>query len=327
MSDPNTTSMVTTPPNEQVHETGSVAPPNAGLPENQRKEKPRGLLGDAWRDLRRKPLFWIPAFFIVLFLLIAAFPSLFTSVDPNYGLLSRSRVGPSADAWFGYDVQGRDVYARVIHGARASIMVAVLSTVGTVVIGGMVGVIAGFRGGWFDAVLSRVADIFFGLPFVLGAIVILFTFNPPGSSNGEFEIIMLVVASLVLLSWPVSMRIMRSSVLATKQADYIIAARALGASNTRIVFKHLIPNCLAPLLVYSTILVGSFIGAEATLSFLGVGLQSPVVSWGVMINESQNYIRVSLYLLLFPSAFLVTAVLSFVMLGEAIREALDPKLR
>jgi oligopeptide transport system permease protein len=327
MSDPNTTSMVTTPPNEQVRETGSVAPATAGLPESQKKEKPRGLLGDAWRDLRRKPLFWISAFFILLFLVMAAFPFLFTSVDPDYGTLSRSRVGPSSDAWFGYDVQGRDVYARVIYGARASIMVAVLSTVGTVVIGGMVGVIAGFRGGWFDAVLSRVADIFFGLPFVLGAIVILFTFNPPGSSHSELEIIMLVVASLVLLSWPVSMRIMRSSVLATKSADYIVAARALGASNTRIVFKHLIPNCLAPLLVYSTILVGSFIGAEATLSFLGVGLQSPVVSWGVMINESQNYIRVSLYLLLFPSAFLVTAVLSFVMLGEAVREALDPKLR
>jgi oligopeptide transport system permease protein len=123
------------------------------------------------------------------------------------------------------------------------------------------------------------------------------------------------------------MRIMRSSVLSTKQADYIVAARALGASNSRIIFKHLVPNCLAPVLVYATILVGAFIGAEATLSFLGVGLQSPVVSWGVIINESQNYIRVAPYWLLFPAAFLVTAVLSFVMLGEAVREALDPKLR
>jgi oligopeptide transport system permease protein len=326
MSDPNVTSMVTTPAAESIKEA-ETAPVNAGEPAGQRTEKPRGLLGDAWTDLRRKPLFWISSFFIALILLMALFPSLFTNADPDYGTLSRSRVGPSSDAWFGYDVQGRDVYARVIYGARASIMVAVLSTLGTVLIGGMVGVIAGFRGGWFDTILSRIADIFFGLPFVLGAIVILFTFNPPGANRGEFEIILLVVVSLVLLSWPVSMRIMRSSVLATKQADFIIAARALGASNTRIVFKHLIPNCLAPLLVYSTILVGSFIGAEATLSFLGVGLQSPVVSWGVMINESQNYIRVSLYLLLFPAAFLVTAVLSFVMLGEAVREALDPKLR
>jgi len=135
------------------------------------------------------------------------------------------------------------------------------------------------------------------------------------------------VVSLVVLTWPVSMRIMRSSVLAVRDADYIVAARAMGAGPGRIIFKHLIPNCLAPLLVYSTILIGSFVGAEATLSFLGVGLRTPVVSWGIMINEAQNYLRVSPYLLFFPSAFLVTAVLAFVMLGEAVREALDPKLR
>jgi len=324
MSDPTTSSIITQP--DQPTAPATTAPPTAGLP-GQQADKPRGLLGDAWHDLRRKPMFWISATFIVLFLVMAAVPWLFTSVDPTFGELSRSRVPPSADAWFGYDVQGRDVYARVIYGAQASIMVAVLSTLGTALLGGLVGVIAGYRGGWFDSLLSRIADIFFGLPFVLGAIVILFTFNPPGSSRSKWSIIMIVVVSLVVLSWPVAMRIMRSSVLATREADYIIAARALGASTTRIVFKHLIPNCLAPLLVYSTILVGAFIGTEATLSFLGVGLRSPVVSWGIMISEAQNYIRVSPYLLLFPAAFLVTAVLSFVMLGEAIREALDPKLR
>src|SRR5690349_9154512 len=228
MSDPNVGSMVTTPRAEQPNAVGTTPTADASLTPGTRPDKPRGLLGDAWRDLRRKPLFWISAFFIVLFLVMAAFPSLFTSADPGYGTLSRSRVGPSSDAWFGYDVQGRDVYARVIYGTRASIIVAVLSTLGTVVIGGLAGVVAGFRGGWFDAILSRVADVFFGLPFVLGAIVILFTFNPPGANRGEFELIGLVVASLVILSWPVSMRIMRSSVLATKEADYIVAARALG---------------------------------------------------------------------------------------------------
>jgi oligopeptide transport system permease protein len=319
--------LVTPAQTEEPTAAGATAPPEAGLPDAQRAEKPRGLLGDAWIDLRRKPLFWISGVLILLFLVMAAWPSLFTNADPYYGQLQRSLVHPSADAWFGYDVQGRDVYARVIYGAQASIVVAVLSTVGTTLLGGLIGVIAGYRGGWFDAILSRVADIFFGLPFVLGGIVILFTFNPPGSDRSKWEIIMIVVASLVVLSWPLAMRIIRSSVLATKEADYIVAARAMGASSTRIVFKHLIPNCLAPLLVYSTILIGSFIGAEATLTFLGVGLRSPVVSWGIMITESQSYIRVAPYLLLFPAAFLVVAVLSFVMLGEAVREALDPKLR
>ncbi|MFG2057692.1 ABC transporter permease [Micromonospora sp. NPDC048930] len=328
MSDPSTASIVSTPPATMPTEAGSGAPTNAGLPESaQKQHKPRGLLGDAWLDLRRKPLFWISAAFIVLFLLMAAFPSLFSSGDAVNGALSRSRVEPSADAWFGYDVQGRDVYSRVIYGARASIVVAVLSTLGTLLIGGAMGIIAGYRGGWVDALLSRIADIFFGLPFVLGSIVILTTFNGAGTDNSEWQIMGLVIMSLTVLSWPVTMRLMRSSVLATKEADYIVAARALGAGTGRIILKHLLPNCLAPLLVYGTIMVGSFIGAEATLSFLGIGLKTPVVSWGIMISEAQNYIRVSPFLLFFPAAFLVAAVLSFVMLGEAVREALDPKLR
>ncbi|SCG34259.1 ABC transporter permease [Micromonospora halophytica] len=323
MSDPSAASVVSTPRPENPTE---MAPATPGQPEAS-KEKPRGLLGDAWRDLRRKPLFWISATFILIFVVMAVFPSLFTSSDPYNGSLSRSRVEPSGDAWFGYDVQGRDVFARVIHGANASIVVSLLSVTGVMLIGGTMGIIAGYRGGWVDALLSRIADIFFGLPFVLGAIVILTTFNGAGSDNSAWEIKGLVIASLVLLGWPVVMRLMRSSVLANKEADYIVAARAMGASTSRIIIKHLLPNCLAPLLVYGTIMVGSFIGAEATLSFLGIGLKSPVVSWGIMINEAQNYLRPSPFLLFFPSAFLVTAVLSFVMLGEAVREALDPKLR
>jgi oligopeptide transport system permease protein len=321
MSDPSATSLaVSTSSAESVAgEAAPIAGPSG--------EKPRGLLGDAWFDLRHKPLFWIAGAFILLFLIMAAFPQLFTSKDPTEALLQRSRQGPSADAWFGYDVQGADLYARVIYGTRASIVVAMLSTIGTVVFGAVVGILAGFRGGWIDSLMSRLADIFFGIPFLLGAIVILFTFNPPGSNRGQWTIVLIVVTSLVVLSWPVAMRIMRSSVLSTRNADYIVAARALGASNLRIIMRHLLPNCLAPLLVYSTILLGAFIGAEATLSYLGVGLKAPVQSWGIMISESQNYLRVSPQLLLFPAAFLVVAVLSFVTMGEAVREALDPKLR
>ena len=128
---------------------------------------------------------------------------------------------------------------------------------------------------------------------MLGAIVILSTFNGPGTSRSKAAIMALVIACLVVLGWPVAMRIMRSVVLSTKNADYVMAARALGAGPRRIIFKHLIPNCTASLMVYSTILIGAYISAEATLSFLGVGLRSPVVSWGIMIAEAQNYIRVS----------------------------------
>nr|WP_244933195.1 ABC transporter permease [Micromonospora tulbaghiae] len=318
---------MSTSPATMPAEAGTGAPANVSLPEGAKQQKPRGLLGDAWTDLRRKPLFWVSAALIVLFVVMSAFPSLFTSGNPDAGSLDQSLTDPSSDGWFGFDVLGRDVYARTIYGARASIIVAVVSTVLTLLIGGAMGIIAGYRGGWVDALLSRVADIFFGLPFVLGSIVILTTFNGSGTDNGEWTIMGLVILSLTVLSWPVVMRLMRSSVLATKEADYIVAARALGAGTGRIILKHLLPNCLAPLLVYGTIMVGSFIGAEATLSFLGIGLKSPVVSWGIMISESQNFLRVSPFLLFFPAAFLVAAVLSFVMLGEAVREALDPKLR
>jgi oligopeptide transport system permease protein len=324
MNDPTVGSIVSTPPADQPGVATATSEP--GTTADQR-EKPRGLLGDAWIDLRGKPLFWIASVLILFFVVLAAFPSLFTSADPTYGLLARSRVAPSGDAWFGYDTLGRDVYARTIYGARASIIVALGSTVGTTLLGGAMGVIAGYRGGWVDSLVSRIGEVFAGLPFVLGAIVILFTFNGPDANHGQWTIMGLVGLSLIVLTWPVSMRIMRSSVLATKGADYILAARAMGAGPSRIIFKHLIPNCLASLLVYSTILIGAFIGAEATLSFLGIGLRTPVVSWGIMISEAQNYLRVSPFLLLFPAAFLVVAVLSFVMLGEAVREALDPKLR
>ncbi|WP_433115444.1 ABC transporter permease [Micromonospora sp. CA-246542] len=319
MSDPSTASIVSTPPTHAVDTPAAPGP--------QSNEKPRGLLGDAWRDLRRKPLFWISATFIVIFLLMAAFPSLFAPGDAVNGSLSRSLNKASGSAWFGYDLQGRDVYARVIYGARASVVVAVLSVIGTLLVGGTMGIIAGYLGGWVDTLLSRIADVFFGIPFVLGAIVILTTFNGSGATNSKAEIMGLVIISLIVLSWPVVMRLMRSSVLATREADYIVAARALGAGSGRIILKHLLPNCLAPLLVYGTIMVGSFIGAEATLSFLGVGLKSPVVSWGIMISEGKDFIRVAPGLVFFPAAFLVAAVLSFVMLGEAVREALDPKLR
>jgi oligopeptide transport system permease protein len=316
-----------------VPEAGAVTGPSTEqnvTPEQLRtgkKDKPRGLLSDAWRELRRKPMFWISGAIILIFLLMTVMPWLFTATNPTLSDLSKSRVAPSADAWFGYDVQGRDVYARTIYGARASIIVAGVSTLGTVLFGGLVGIIAGFRGGWLDGLLSRIGEVFSGTPFVLGAIVILFTFNPPGKNMGQWQIMALVTAALIVLTWPVSMRLMRSSVLAVRDSDYIMAARAMGAGPGRIITKHLIPNCLAPLMVYATILIGAFIGAEATLSFLGVGLRSPVVSWGISVSEAQDYFQISPHMLFFPSVFLVASVLGFVAMGEAIREALDPKLR
>ncbi|GAA4543511.1 ABC transporter permease [Amycolatopsis samaneae] len=289
--------------------------------------KPRSLWNDAWRQLRRKPAFVISVLIILVIALIAIAPGLFSSRPAEFSDLAHANEGPSADAWFGYDNQGYDVYARTIYGTRASLLVGVFSTLLTVLIGSIVGILAGYYGRLVDSVLSRFGDIFAGLPFVLGAIIILTTFNAPGSSPGAVTIIVQVVVSIAVLSWPVAMRIMRSATLVAKQLDYVKAARGLGASTPRIIFRHLLPNTIAPVLVYATIALGAFIGAEATLAYLGIGVRPPVVSWGVMISDARDYFRNAPHMLLFPGAFVTFTVLAFVMLGDGIRDALDPKSR
>lgn len=293
----------------------------------RRDDRPRSLGADAWHELRRKPTFLVSLLIIVIVVAMAVAPGLFTHVDPNAADLGHVRQGPSPQAWFGYDVQGSDVFARVMYGTRASLLVGVLSTVGAVVIGGVVGILAGYYGRFADSVLSRFADIFAGMPFVLGAIVILMTFNAPGSNPGEVRIITQVVLSIAVLSWPVAMRIMRAATLVAKQQDYVKAARGLGAGPVRIIVRHLLPNTVAPVLVYATISLGANIGAEATLSYLGIGLHPPVVSWGVMISDAKDYFTVAPHMLLFPAAFVSVTVLAFVMLGDAVRDAFDPKSR
>ena len=286
-----------------------------------------GLWSDAWRQLRRRPLFWVASAIVLVLLVMAFFPSLFTAVDPRNADLAASGATPGPDAVFGRDLQGRDVYARAIYGAGPTLAVGVLATLGTVLVGALAGLLGGYRGGWPDSLLSRFAEVFAGLPFVLGGIVILTTFNPPGQIVGESRLVLQVVATIVVLSWPMAMRIMRAATITASQQDYVAAARALGAGPLRIVFRHILPNTLAPVLVFATIQLGTFVGAEATLSFLGIGLRDPVVSWGVMIAESQDRVAQIPHAILFPAGFLVLTVLAFVMLGDAVRDALDPRGR
>jgi oligopeptide transport system permease protein len=294
-------------------------------PEGGAAAPTRSLGQDAWRQLKKKPLFWISASIIALFVLMAIWPSLFTNTDPREAILSQAREKPNADAWFGRDVQGYDIYSRVIYGARASILVGVFATLGTALLGTLVGLFAGYRGGWVDTLISRTAEIFFAIPLILGAIIFLYSLQ--GDDDGYFLIVFQVVLVLVVLIWPSVFRLMRSSVLQVKPNDYVQAARALGASPWRVTRRHILPNALAPVLVVSTINLGVFISAEATLSFLGVGLRPPTVSWGVMINDALIAMRTAPHVLLFPAAALSLAVLGFIMLGDAVRDAFDPKSR
>ena len=280
------------------------------------------LWSDAWRQLRRNKLFLAAGAMLTVLAVMAAFPSLFSSIDPTeVGAcqLANSKQGPSSEAWFGYDIQGCDHYANVIYGARVSMIIGLVVVGGAMTIGVTLGALAGFFGGWFDVLVARITDVVYGLPIILGSILILNAFTERGIKE--------VAIALIALGWMTFLRLFRSSVISIKETDYVAAARAMGAKNSRIILKHIVPNALAPVLVYATITVGGIIAAEATLSFLGIGLQLPAVSWGLQINSGQRLLRTAPHVIFFPSIFLSVTVLSFILLGDALRDALDPKLR
>ncbi|MGX2994740.1 ABC transporter permease [Streptomyces sp. JNUCC 64] len=288
-----------------------------------KEEKARSLWGDAWVDLRRRPIFIVSAVLILILLTITAFPGLFTSADPELKdlqnhYLQKPQLGNFfAPEWLGYDAQGRSVYARAIYGTRASVLVGLGTALVVTFFGGLVGMLAGYFGGALDAILSRITDVFFGIPFLLGAMVVLNSFTD--------RTIVTIIGALAFLGWTQTARIMRGAVITIKQADYVHAAKALGAGTRRILLRHILPNAIAPVIVIGTISLGVYISAEATLSYLGLGLDG--VSWGNDISTGKDQIRVAQYVMLFPSILLSITVLSFIMLGEAVRNALDPKTR
>jgi oligopeptide transport system permease protein len=281
--------------------------------------KPRSLWSDAWRDLRRNPVFIISGLIILFLVFIAIWPQAIASGNPLSCDLSKAQQGSEAGHPFGFDGQGCDVYTRTVHGARNSIIVGVCATAGVAILGSVLGGLAGFMGGLADSILARVTDIFFAIPVVLGGLVLLSVVT----SNTVWP----VVGFMVLLGWPQIFRIARGSVITAKQHDYVQAARALGASNSRMLLRHIAPNAIAPVIVVATIALGTYIALEATLSYLGVGLKPPAVSWGIDISAASAYIRNAPHMLLWPAGALALTVLAFIMLGDAVRDALDPKLR
>ncbi|MFI0774925.1 ABC transporter permease [Streptomyces sp. NPDC021212] len=279
----------------------------------------RGLWSDAWHDLRRNPVFVLSALVILFLVTIAVWPQLIADGNPYQGNLAKAQDGPAPGHPFGFDLQGRDVYTRTVYGARASITVGICATAGAALLGSVLGGLAGFFGGWWDALLSRIADVFFGIPILLGGLVFLSVVT----SGSVWP----VVGFIVLLGWPQISRIARATVVTVKQQDYVLAARSLGAGNGRMLVRHIAPNAVAPVIVVATIALGTYIALEATLSFLGVGLKPPTVSWGIDISSASTQIRNAPHMLLWPAGALSLTVLAFIMLGDAVRDALDPKLR
>lgn len=290
-------------------------------PESQWKE--------AWKILRKNWLFWVSAAMIVLVAVVVIAPGLFTDLDPTKADLSKSLDGPSSGHIAGFDKQGYDVFARTIYGARASVLVGLLSTILIVVIGVITGAIAGFYGGFADTVFSRIADMFYAIPLLLGAIVGLSMVNNIWPDRGEFGAITAVVIALGAFAWPQITRIARAAVMQVKHLEFIDAARAIGATRRSNLIRHVVPNSMAPVIVTATVSLGILIVAEATLSFLGIGLPFHVVSWGNDISAAQVQVRSGnrMGVLYWPAGALAFTALGFILLGDAVSDALNPRRR
>jgi oligopeptide transport system permease protein len=286
------------------------------------------LWSDAWESLRRNPLFWIGSVLGVLFVSMALVPQLFArGADPRDCDLANSANPPSGEHWMGFDQQGCDYLANVVYGARSSLAIGLLAVMGVLLLGIIIGAVAGYYGGVADSLLARITDIFFALPLILGALILLRVGPSTGLPIISDRGVGAVAVALAAFGWMTAMRLVRSQVIAVKSQDYVAAARAMGASNLRILTRHILPNAVAPVLVFSTITVGVLIAAEATLTYLGVGLQRPAISWGLQISTGQSLLRTAPHLVLFPSIILSLTVMAFIMMGDALRDALDPRQR
>lgn len=284
-------------------------------------DKPTNQYLDAWRDLRKRPMFYISGVLILIVTTMALFPGLFTQVPPNdQCFLENSNGAPTGEHILGFTRQGCDIFSRIVHGTSTSLSVGIIVTVMTLTMGIFFGSLAGFYGKWVDAVLSRAGDIFFSIPYILAAVVIMSVFS-------DFRNVWVISAAIGIFAWPSTARVLRGEILRVKQSDYVMASVALGVSRFRILMRHVLPNSIAPVIAVTTISLAGAIVAEATLSFLGVGLPTSTMSWGNDISQAQADLRTSPQVLIWPSLALSITALAFIMMGEAIRDALDPKAR
>ena len=279
----------------------------------------RSLWSDAWRRLRRNRMAVGSAVFLLVLGAVAALaPWLPGLADPAAQDLALGATPPSPAHWFGTDELGRDLFSRVLHGGRISLLVGLVGTFVSLVVGVTWGAIAGYVGGRVDDVMMRVVDVLYALPYIFLVILLLVFFSK--------SLVMLFVA-LGLVQWLTMARIVRGQVLSLKQQTFVEAARGLGASGAAIVFRHLVPNTLGPVIVYTTLTVPAVILQEAFLSFLGLGVQPPDASWGTLVSDGARALALFPWLVTFPGLAMSLTLLAFNFLGDGLRDALDPKGR
>lgn len=271
----------------------------------------------SWTQLRRSRQAQVGAFLLLLMIALALVPGLFAPYSSGDCSLSQSLLSPSPQHLLGTDLQGCDVLTQSIYGTRASLAVGLLVALFTGLLGGAIGAIAGYAGGWIDTVLTKMTEIALSIPLLLSASVLLTLVGSGGLGA--------VVIALTLSGWPPVARIMRGAVLEVRHRDFVLAARATGGTHPRILLQHVLRNSLAPWFVVVTTNLGLFITYESIVSMLGVGLQPPTISWGQLIYDAQSRFLDAPLPLLAPAGFLTAAVFAFILIGDSMRDALDPK--
>lgn len=287
--------------------------------------KSRTLWGDAWVRLRRNKLAILGAAWIIFMVIVALTADLWaqpllgspTEIDTTLAA-SQAKLPPSLEHPFGTDASGRDVLVRVIYGARVSLAVGLLATCISTAIGLVMGALAAYYGGIFDVIIMRLADIFLAFPYTL---FVIFMIAVIGQSLQN------VFIAIGILGWPQIARVFRSAILSVKENDYVDAARAMGASDARIIVRHIFPNSVASIVVYATMNIGGAILTESALSYLGMGVTPPTPSWGVMIQDGQTFLTTEPWLMIMPGLAILTTVLAFTLLGDGLRDALDVKMK
>lgn len=326
-ADPNAMGTVGADATDMTRPSGTVESARAAVaarPPATRGERGRaagsGQLADIWRRYRRNKLAVVGLGIVGSLVFLAIFEPVITPFDPFEQNLLNTTASPSARHWFGTDVLGRDLFSAIIYGAKLAVIVGLTTVAMSLLVGVVLGALAGFRGGFWDAVIMRTTDVFLAFPILVGAILVVRTF---GSG------VLPVIIALALFGWTTTARLMRGQALALREAEYVEAARSIGATDRRIIVRHILPNAIAPVLVYAFTNIGVVVVAMASLSFLGVGVPADIPEWGRLVAQAYGFIQVpgKSHLWLFPSLAICITTLGFAFVADGLRDALDPKLR
>ncbi|CAH0345117.1 ABC transporter permease [Bacillus sp. CECT 9360] len=299
-------------------ETASNIPPILPQQVQSAEEKAVSPWKEAWKNFKKNKLAIVGLSIVAFFILLAILAPLIAPYDVAKQELSNKHLAPSGEHWFGTDEFGRDIFSRIIYGARISLWVGFVSVTGSVIVGSFLGIVAGYYGRWVDTIISRIFDIILAFPSILLAIAVVAALGPSLQN---------ALIAIAIINVPTFGRLLRSRVLSVKEEEYITAAKAIGMKDSRILIHHILPNSLAPIIVQGTLAIATAIIECAALGFLGMGAQAPTPEWGKMLADSRSFILQAPWTVLFPGLAIMLTVLGFNLMGDGLRDALDPRMK